>query len=70
MSLFSDAARDNLAGRGVQWDLARREQEVSGPNRLAVRSDRTWRVGCRNTPEHVDQATLVTLFDRMHRVQA
>jgi hypothetical protein len=70
MCLFSDAARDNLTGRNVQWDLAGCEQEVSGPNRLAVGPDRSGRVGCRNAAEHVGQATLVTLFDRMHRVQA
>ena len=70
MCLFSNAARDNLTGRDVQWDLAGREQEVSSPDCLAVRSNRTRRVWCRNSTKHVDQATLVTLFDRMHRVQA
>ena len=49
MCLFGDPARNDLAGRDIQRNLAGREQEVARPDRLAVWTDGAGRVGCRNT---------------------
>ena len=46
--LLGDPAVDQLAGGGIEPDLAGREQEAVGAGGLAVGADRAWRAGRRD----------------------